>query len=156
MCEKMKGNTGREKPMICYAKRFEELDKEELFALLKARQEVFVVEQQCPYRDIDATDKHCMHVLGMEGDTLAAYLRYFPMPAEPDVIRIGRVLTTVRGRGYGREIMEFALGNIREKRLCLEAQVYAIGFYESFGFRVVSDPFDEDGIPHVRMRLERD
>ena len=142
--------------MICSAKPFEALSRDELFELLKARQEVFVLEQQCLYRDIDETDKHSTHVLGMEGNVLAAYLRYFPAPQDPETIQIGRVLTTLRGCGYGREIMEFALRMIKEKRLCLEAQVYAIGFYESFGFRVVSEPFDEDGIPHVKMRLQRD
>jgi ElaA protein len=142
--------------VICYAKPFDALSRDELFDLLKARQEVFIKEQQCPYCDIDETDRRCMHVLGMEKDVLAAYLRYFPTSQDPEVIQIGRVLTTVRGRGYGREIMEFALRLIKEKRLCLEAQVYAIGFYERFGFRVVSEPFDEDGIPHVKMRLHRD
>ena len=78
------------------------------------------------------------------------------MKEDPEVIRIGRVLTTVRHRGYGKEIMNYALKTIPEKRLYLEAQVYAIGFYEAFGFRVDSEPFDEDGIPHVKMRLERD
>ncbi|MBR2760695.1 MAG: GNAT family N-acetyltransferase [Solobacterium sp.] len=142
--------------MICYAKRFEELSRDELFAILKARQEVFILEQQCLYRDIDETDRKCMHVFGKDGDELITCLRYFPCPSDPEEIQIERVLTAVRGRGYGREIMEFALRRIREKRPCLEAQVYAIGFYERFGFRVVSEPFDEDGIPHVKMRLQRD
>ena len=142
--------------MKIFAKPFDQLSREELFAILKARQDVFIVEQQCPYHDIDETDRISTHVFLEEGGELLAYLRYFPMAQEPGVIRIGRVLTTVRGKGYGRLIMEYALKVIREKRLYLEAQVYAIGFYESFGFQVVSEPFVEDGIPHVRMRLERD
>lgn len=142
--------------MILQAKTFDELSKEELFAILRARQDVFVVEQECAYHDIDDIDLSCVHVFAMEGEKLVACLRYFPMEEDPEVIRIGRVLTTVRHRGYGEEIMKYALKTIPEKRLYLEAQVYAIGFYEEFGFRVDSEPFDEDGIPHVKMRLDRD
>lgn len=142
--------------MILYSKSFEELSREELFSILKVRQDVFIVEQRCPYPDIDETDRICRHVFGTEGGKLLAYLRYFPAEEDAEVIQIGRVLSAERGKGYGREIMEAALKEIKSKRLCLEAQVYAQGFYESFGFQAVSEPFDEDGIPHVRMVLLRD
>ena len=135
-------------------KSYQELTRDELFAILRARQEVFVVEQNCPYPDIDDTDLKSIHVFALRDGKALACLRYFEKADEPGVIQIGRVMSAQRGKGYGQAVMEAALSGLNGKHLYLEAQVYAIGFYERFGFRTVSEPFDEDGIPHVRMRRD--
>ena len=140
--------------MIWCHKTYQELTRDELFAIARARQDVFVVEQKCAYPDLDDRDLFSTHVFAMENGKVSAYLRYFDRPQEPGVIQIGRVLTAEHGKGLGRCLMEEALRDLREKHLYLEAQVYAAGFYELFGFRVVSSPFEEDGIPHVCMRRD--
>ena len=139
---------------IC--KRFYELTLDELYEMLRVRCRVFVVEQECPYQDVDGTDRHSLHLFFRDGDGVAAYLRIFPKPGEENTVQIGRVLTVKRGVGLGRRLMEQAIHTAAAEfpgaELYLEAQVQAIGFYEKVGFRVTSDEFDEDGIPHVEMR----
>ena len=123
-------------------KSFEKLTKRELYEILRVRSEVFVVEQECVYQDLDGLDYDSIHV-------------FFE---EDGIVQIGRVLTYKRGVGLGIELLlkgiEVAKTQFQAKKLYLEAQVYAIGFYEKGGFRVVSEEFLEDGIPHVCMELE--
>ena len=135
---------------------FDELSKEELYAIVKTRIAVFVVEQNCPYQEIDDTDKEALHVFIQEGEKIEAYLRLFPK--EEGVVQMGRVLAVPHGEGLGRMIVEEAIRVTRERKdirqIYIEAQTYATGFYEKFGFRICSDEFLEDGIPHVGMVLD--
>lgn len=140
--------------IIC--KSFAELSTDELYDILALRISVFVVEQACPYQEADGIDQRAMHLYGIEDGQIVSYLRYFESD-EKGMIQIGRVISRVRRQGYGKRIMQQALSVIRQmpcvRGIVLEAQVYAIPFYESFGFVTVSEPFDEDGIMHVRMEL---
>lgn len=137
-------------------KAFEELSAGELYEILKARTAVFVVEQTCPYQDIDGLDPHAFHVWVEENGELKAYLRVLSKDA--DTAHIGRVLTTERGRGYGARVLKAGIAVARERlkksAVYIEAQSYATGFYAREGFRVISDEFLEDGIPHVKMLLK--
>lgn len=142
--------------MRLVSKTFEELTTWELYEILRARVAVFVVEQECPYQELDGSDYDSLHVFYEEDDgTVISYLRAFPR--EADVVQMGRVLTIRRGTGLGGEILKEGIGLIREhfhpQRIFIEAQVYAKGFYEREGFEVCSDEFLEDGIPHVGMEL---
>ena len=134
---------------------FEQLSLQELYEILKVRAEVFVVEQTCPYLDPDGIDLRSVHFFIEEEDGIAAYLRWFAK--EEGTVQIGRVLTKKRGQGYGGILLHAAVEEIRKdpavKRIMLEAQTYAAGFYAREGFSVCSDEFDEDGIPHVCMEL---
>lgn len=138
-------------------KTYEELTKNELYAILKARINVFVVEQHCPYPDLDGIDKQSLHIFSLdrEGDC-AAYLRAFLL--EKDIVQLGRVFTIQRGMGHGGELLDFAIQAVTEhfkpKKLFIEAQTHASGFYSREGFRQVSQEYEEDGIPHVQMELE--
>lgn len=139
-------------------KSFEELTKKELYEILRVRSEVFVVEQECVYQDLDGLDYDSKHVFFEQDGKVQACLRVFVREEKEKVVQIGRVLTYKRGVGLGLELLlkgiEVAKTYFQAKKLYLEAQVYAIGFYEKGGFKVVSDEFLEDGIPHVCMELE--
>lgn len=138
-------------------KSFGELTTTELYEILRVRAEVFVVEQDCVYQDLDGLDYNSMHVFLEQDGRVQAYLRVFLREEKEKVVQIGRVLTYKRGTGLGLELLikgiEVAKTYFRAKKLYLEAQVYAIGFYEKVGFKVVSEEFLEDGIPHVCMEL---
>ncbi len=138
-------------------KTFQELTTTELYEILKLRSAVFVVEQNCVYQDIDDIDYRSLHVFRVdEAGHMEAYLRVFEKKDEPGVAQIGRVLTAKRGIGLGSEILREGIRVANERlgmqSLYLEAQQYAIGYYEKSGFRVCSEPFLEDGILHVQMR----
>ncbi|MQM73020.1 MAG: GNAT family N-acetyltransferase [Eubacteriaceae bacterium] len=141
--------------MQLIAKKFDELTTTELYEMLKARSAIFVVEQNCVYQDLDDLDYRSLHVFYEEGKTVTAYLRAFYK--EKDVVQMGRVLTLKHGTGLGGGILCEGLKQIKAKMPCkkiyIEAQSYAIGYYEREGFKVVSDEFLEDGIPHVQMVL---
>ena len=135
-------------------KHFSELSTRELYEILRVRVSIFVVEQTCPYQEIDEGDFDAYHLfLPDENGRIRAYLRIFEKDA--DFIRLGRILTTERGKGLGlellREGMKAAEQIFGKRRYYIEAQCYAIGFYEKAGFRVVSEEFLEDNIPHVKM-----
>jgi ElaA protein len=138
-------------------KAFQELTVDELYALLKLRSEVFVVEQNCVFLDQDDKDQKCHHLLLYSGDELVGYSRLVPAGLSYQEMAIGRVITSAsaRGKGYGRVLMElsidycqklFGVGDIR-----LGAQTYALGFYASLGFIADGDRYDEDGIEHIEM-----
>lgn len=118
-----------------------------------------MVEQNCPYYDIDGLDYPSLHMFYKNEDgSVQACLRIFEKVDEPGTMQIGRLVTVARSVGLGGKILHQAVEWIREKGnvngIYLEAQQYAIGFYAKEGFQVVSDPFLEDGIPHVQMRLQ--
>ncbi len=140
-------------------KEFSKLCTEELFDIYKARVAVFVVEQNCPYQEIDGTDKRSLHIwLKGEDRELLSYLRLFRKDEE--TLQIGRVLSVKRKCGYAEKVMraalekanEISLSDGRTKEIYLEAQTYAVPFYEKFGFKTYGDEFLEDGIPHICMR----
>ena len=130
-------------------KRFDELTLDELYDSLRLRVNVFVVEQKCPYPELDGIDRSSLHLLGREGGRLLAYLRLFRRPGEENTAQLGRVVTAVLRRGVAA-----AAEVLRCDEIIIEAQTYAVGFYAREGFTVCSDEFPEDGIPHVRMRLK--
>jgi ElaA protein len=146
--------------LILHSKSFYELTVEELYELLRARSEVFVVEQDCVYQDMDGDDQASIHLWLTEGDRVVALCRVCPAGTHLEEISIGRVVTTVRGKGYGKRIMLEGIQAAREhfgaKRIDIEAQEYARGFYERVGFRQSSEPFILDGIPHIRMTWSED
>ena len=134
-------------------KPFSDLSTTELYGILKARGEVFVVEQQIVYNDMDDVDFRSIHVALWNDNKVIAYARAYE---EHGDWHIGRVLTTVRGKGYGREIMKAAIDHLRgtgAHRLVLDSQEYAVGFYEKIGFSVCSDLFYIDTIPHYKMEM---
>ena len=141
-----------------HRKSFRELTVDELYELLRARSEVFVVEQDCVYQDMDGDDQSSIHLWLTEGGKLVALCRVCPAGTHMDEVSIGRVITTERGKGYGKRVMLEGIKAAREhfgaKRIDLEAQEYARGFYEQVGFRQSSDHFILDGIPHIKMTWE--
>lgn len=146
--------------MKLHKKLFQELTLDELYELLRIRTEVFVVEQDCVYQDMDGDDQASVHLWLTEGDKVVALCRVCPAGTHMEEVSVGRVITTVRGKGYGKRIMLEGIKAAREhfgaKRIDIEAQEYARGFYEQVGFRQFSDTFILDGIPHIRMTWTSD
>ncbi len=143
--------------MVLKIKKFDDLTTKELYEILRARAEVFVVEQNCVYQDVDNKDYESLHIFYETEGKIDAYLRAYKKSNDENTIQFGRVLTVQRGTGLGGEILRGAIKEIQNnscvKKICLEAQTYATGFYEKEGFKVCSDEFLEDGIPHVEMEL---
>ena len=138
------------------SKFFDELTAEELYEILRVRSEIFVVEQSCIYQDVDGRDYDSLHVFYREDGKVTAYLRAFFK--EKGVVQMGRVLTARHGTGLGGRLLKEGIRQIRLKMpaeyIYIEAQCYATGFYEREGFRICSEEFLEDGIPHVQMLLK--
>ena len=138
-------------------KSYAELSKDELFAILRARVEVFVVEQTCPYMDIDGQDDSAHHIIGYIDDRLGLYTRIFFRPEQHEC-SIGRVIvhSRHRGCGLGRVLMEHSeqtcLDIHNPTSIYLGAQAHLKDFYGSLGYRVTGPEYDEDGIPHLPMR----
>ena len=142
---------------VLLQKSFQELTVDELYELLRIRSEVFVVEQNCVYQDMDGDDQKSIHLWLTVADKVVALARVCPAGTHMKEISIGRVITTERGKGYGKQIMLHAIEAAEEhfdaKQIDIEAQEYAKGFYESVGFKQSSETFILDGIPHIRMTL---
>ena len=144
--------------------RFDELDTRQLYEILRLRQEVFVVEQDCAYLDADGHDLVGWHVLGRDDDgVLVAYARILPPGTTyPDHVSFGRVITRreSRGRGVARDLTHRTLDLVLELfgpvAVKISAQTYLVPFYESLGFGRVGDRYLEDGIPHVAMVRDAD
>lgn len=141
--------------MMIHRKRFDELTTNELYELLRIRAEVFVVEQDCVYQDLDNDDQSAVHIWMTDGDRVVALCRVCPAGTHMDEVSIGRVITTERRKDYGRQIMlegiKAAKVYFHARQIDIEAQEYARGFYERVGFRKSSDFFMLDGIPHIKM-----
>jgi ElaA protein len=137
--------------------KFEEFDVNLLYEVLKLRVDVFVVEQNCAYPELDTYDQQSLHLLCIEKEEVIAYCRVLPPGEKYDVCSIGRVIVKEKARGTGvaRQLMVKAIEeaedawNIQTIHLC--AQSHLQNFYGSLGFVTMSDVFDEDGIPHVNM-----
>ncbi len=138
--------------LVIRSARFAELDVTTLYRLLKLRVDVFVVEQECAYPELDGRDPEAgtVHVWAEQAGEITGYLRILD---DGPVARIGRVLTTksARGTGLGGRLMERALQEIGERASVLDAQSYLVAFYERYGYVVSGPSFVEDGIPHTPM-----
>ncbi|MGY0693647.1 GNAT family N-acetyltransferase [Virgibacillus sp. FSP13] len=142
---------------VWYIKSFQEIPAEELYQLIKARIDVFVVEQTCPYEELDNNDQDAIHYFLKIDDEVAAYVRILPKGLKYPEASIGRVLVVkkFRGNGYAKQIMQKAIAFVRdewkENKIKIQAQEYLQHFYASFGFEQISDVYLEDDIPHVDM-----
>ena len=138
-------------------KTFEELDVHELYAILRLRSEVFVVEQNCVFLDMDDKDQVSWHVCGWQSGQLIGYTRLVPAGLSYPEASIGRVVTaaSARGGGLGRELMKQSIDLLYKvwgkQSIRLGAQLHLKKFYESFGFEQSSEIYIEDGIPHIEM-----
>jgi ElaA protein len=138
-------------------KNFDELSTKELYDVLQLRSEVFVVEQDCVYQDIDGKDERALHIMGLEDGNLVAYARCFQAGDYFDEASIGRVLVreNYRKMGYGHVITKASIEaiktNYKADKIKISAQVYLVIFYESHGFKTIGDRYMEDGIPHIAM-----
>lgn len=141
-------------------KHHDDLGKEQLYAILELRSEVFVVEQKCTYQDVDGQDLSgdTLHVMGWQDDKLVAYARLLDPESQGGDVVIGRVIIAPRGRGQklGHRLLEVALENIEEywsgQPIFMSAQAHLQSFYEQHGFRAEGETYLEDDIPHIGMR----
>ena len=142
-----------------HIKPFKELTLHELYSFLKLRVDIFVVEQNCPYPELDGADEKAIHLYIKEDDAVIAYLRI--IPSKTGTARIGRVVTKIehRGKGLSSQLMKRAMEYIREHypedTMILSAQEHLQDYYGSFGFKAVSEVYLEDGIPHVDMEYKK-
>ena len=138
--------------MNVHVKRYGELTKDELYTLVKLRISVFVVEQNCPYMELDDRDQEAIHVWLEDEDAIEAYLRVMDRGVESEYVSIGRVFAVKRRSGIGTQVLSEGIRVAKEyftaDQIYLEVQVYAKSFYEKSGFRQISEEFLEDGIPH--------
>jgi len=143
--------------MKIFIRNFDELSGIELYKILQLRSEIFVVEQNCVYNDLDGLDPEAFHLYASENDAIIGYVRLSKPGARFDTASIGRVVTHMnyRRKGISTLLMEKAINHIEndwgESVISLSAQKYLRKFYESLGFIVISDVYLEDGIPHYKM-----
>ena len=142
-------------------KKFSELTVDDMYEIAKSRFEVFVCEQEIiEEQDFDDKDKLCHHVMLKEDGRIVAYSRIVPKGIAYDYVSVGRVLvlSSHRRKGIAQKMMRVALdfikNNLDENIVVLSGQLYAKGLYESVGFKVISDIYDEVNIPHVKMKVE--
>ena len=143
--------------MDFYIKSFSELNTNELYQILQLRAEVFVVEQDCVYQDVDGQDQKSLHVFGTKNNKIIAYTRIFKPGDYFKNASIGRVVVVASERkfGFGHDVMKASILAIKnyfkEDIITISAQVYLKKFYESHGFYQVGKDYLEDGIPHIEM-----
>ena len=144
--------------MILKIKRFNELKTTELYEILRARSEIFLLEQNIICQDLDRVDYDSLHCFLEKDGAVVAYLRAFAIDGSQDTVKIGRVLSITHGKGLGTKIMTQAIPEIKKvfdcKKIVVSAQKHAEGFYEGLGFKVVSGEFLEENVIHVKMELE--
>jgi ElaA protein len=129
---------------------FDELSTRELHDLLRLRTEVFVVEQECAYPEIDGNDPRSTHLLGYLESRLAAYARWYP---DGDAVVLGRILTRqdLRRGGLGKQLMAMVFDAIGPREIRISAQLQLEPYYRDMGFETVSERYDDFGIPHIDM-----
>lgn len=136
-------------------KFFEELTASQVYEILKSRSKIFMLEQDIRCLDMDDMDYQSRHCFLEDKGRVVAYLRAFYTDEHKCTVKIGRVLTLHHGKGIGRSLMEKAICDLQKamqcKKLCVDSQKHAMGYYEKFGFIPVSSEFLEEGIPHVAM-----
>jgi ElaA protein len=142
-------------------KKYTALTIDELYSILRLRSQVFVVEQNCPYLDLDNKDQFCWHLCGWLNNEPAAYARIIPPGICYEESSIGRVVTNpaFRKNGYGKELMQLAiektLSQFTVTSIKIGAQAYLLDFYSNLGFVSTEKHYLEDGIPHVEMLLTK-
>ncbi len=138
-------------------KRFDELSTIEIYNILRLRAEVFIVEQDCVYRDIDNKDQKALHVIGWKNENIVAYARLFDAGDYFEKASIGRVVVSKNERqfGYGHDLIKTSINAIEihynTKEIKISAQTYLKKFYETHNFKMIGDGYLEDGIPHINM-----
>ena len=138
-------------------KKFSELTNHEIYKILKLRNEIFIVEQSCPYMDCDGKDEESYHLFAEDGEDIIAYLRIIKKGIIYDDVAIGRVCVNKKYRknNLGREMLlraiSFIENELKEKKIKIQAQSYLYDFYKSLGFKEISDNYLEDGISHIDM-----
>ena len=143
--------------MEYFVKKFSELTTTELYKILQLRSEVFVVEQDCVYQDLDFKDQNSLHILGVKNNRIVAYTRIFKPGDYFDNASIGRVVVASleRKNSYGHDVMKASIQAIKDyfkvDKITISAQVYLKKFYESHQFKQVGASYLEDGIPHIEM-----
>lgn len=143
--------------IVWVCRKFAELSPFELYAALRLRSEVFVVEQNCVFLDMDDRDQFCYHLMGSQQEQLVAYTRLVPPGVIFTEASIGRVVSSpsARRKGIGKILMQRSIATVCQLfgRISIKigAQLYLKSFYESFGFRQISDVYLEDNIPHIYM-----
>ncbi|MDG1528232.1 MAG: GNAT family N-acetyltransferase [Polaribacter sp.] len=143
--------------MEYFVKEFYQLSLEELYRILQLRSEIFVVEQNCVYQDLDFKDQKALHVFGKKKDKIITYTRIFKPGDYFKEASIGRVVVEGKERklGYGHDLMKASIYAIKihfnVDKITISAQVYLKKFYESHGFKKVGEEYLEDGIPHIEM-----
>ena len=141
-------------------KEFNELSIQELYNILQLRSDVFVVEQNCVYQDLDGKDAKALHVIGTKNNRVVAYTRIFKPGNYFDESSIGRVAVHKDHRkyGYGKNIMQASINAVHEKfgkqKIKISAQTYLKKFYIELGFKIKGEDYLEDGIPHITMIKE--
>ncbi len=144
----------------CKLKEFKELTTEELYEILKLRAEVFVVEQNCPYQDLDDKDQSSYHLFLEDNGQIIAVLRILPENIAYKEMAIGRLIVkkSYRGKGISRKMMvramEFITEDLGKEKIRLSGQAYLTDFYQSLGFEKVSEMYFEDGIEHFEFLYE--
>ncbi len=143
--------------IIWSCRHFDQLGSHDLYQILQLRTEVFVIEQDCVYQDMDGMDQQAHHLTGSQDGQLLFYARLFPPGIKYPQVSIGRVISSdsVRGKGYGRLLMNEAITQCTQlwpdTDISISAQHHLEKFYKSLGFETVSQPYLEDGIPHIEM-----
>jgi ElaA protein len=144
-----------------HCRGFDELDPALLYQIMQLRQQVFVVEQNCVYQDLDGLDQASHHLYGQREGQLMAYLRCVPPGLSYSQSSLGRIVVGPEARGLklGRELVQRGIDHNRatwpQSDIKIGAQAYLEKFYTDLGFRAVGDSYDEDGIPHLKMILEQ-
>ena len=143
--------------MIWEVKEWVELSTNEVENIFSLRAEVFVVEQDCVYQDIDGKDQKAKHVLGKKDNEIVAYARIFKPGEYFKEASFGRAVVkkTERGKGVGDELVINCLENITEEEIKISAQSYLKGFYGKHGFKSEGNEYLEDGIPHTAMFIRQ-
>ena len=143
--------------MIWKCKTYGSLSIDELYQILRVRQEVFVIEQDCNYLDADNLDKYSVHLLCYKKDILIAYVRIYTNPNNSSEVSFGRILVKkkFRGMGLGKELVQRGINlnvdSLKNRVISMSAQVYLVKFYEKLGFRILGKEYLEDKIPHIKM-----
>lgn len=147
-------------PLNYLLKAFEELNALEVMHIYQLRQQVFMIEQDCLYSDIDGLDPHCFHLLGMQEKELISYLRIVPPGHHFKEPALGRIVVTPENRGenFGPELIRMGIQQCRKifphKTISIEAQFLLQTYYEQFGFVAQGPEYQVDNIPHIHMKLK--
>ena len=144
--------------MELHIKKFDELTVHELYDILEVRNSVFVVEQNCPFHEVDGCDKEAYHVFLTDKDGIQAYLRVMDRGVSLKEVAIGRVLAVKRRCGLATKVLEAGIRVAKEKfhadKIALHAEAYARSLYEKIGFYQTGEEFLEDNIPFIPMQLD--